>query len=86
MASPRARLKLEDMKARRAPPAAATKPSLEREANGEDLRRGQTLRLKPAAWAQLKILAVEQQKTAHELLIEAVNLLFTRYDKPPIAG
>ncbi len=74
----RAALKLDDLTARRGPPPAPT--------NGEDARRGQTLRLKPAAWAQLKILAIEQGKPSHELLIEAVNLLFDRYGKPTIAG
>ena len=34
----------------------------------------------------MNILAAEQGRPAHDLLIEAVNLLFTRYDKPPIAG
>ena len=75
----RATLKLDDLAARRG--ASAPAP-----ANGDDTRRGQTLRLRPAAWAQLKILAVEQGKPSHELLIEAVNLLFERYGKPTIAG
>lgn len=75
----RATLKLDDLAARRGAPAPAP-------ANGDDTRRGQTLRLRPAAWAQLKILAVEQGKPSHELLIEAVNLLFERYGKPTIAG
>jgi hypothetical protein len=77
----RATLKLDDLAARRGAPAPAPVP-----ANGDDTRRGQTLRLRPAAWAQLKILAVEQGKPSHELLIEAVNLLFDRYGKPTIAG
>ena len=76
----RAPLKLDDLAARRGAPAPPPAP------NSDDVRRGQTLRLRPAAWTQLKILAVEQGKPSHELLIEAVNLLFERYDKPPIAG
>jgi hypothetical protein len=75
----RAALKLADVAARRQPAPAAP-------AAGDDTRRGQTLRLKPDAWAQLKILAVERQKPSHDLLIEAVNLLFAHYDKPTIAG
>jgi hypothetical protein len=83
MASARARLKLDDLKARRA--VAPEAPPARKSADDEP-RRGQTLRLKAAAWTQLKILAAEQQKTAHELLIEAVNLLFQHYGKPTIAG
>jgi hypothetical protein len=51
----------------------------------ESRRRGQTLRLNTEAWKQLKILAVEQEKTSHELLIDAVNALFRQYGKPPVA-
>ena len=73
----RAALKLDDLTSRRgAPPPAAPK----------DERRGQTLRLKEAAWSQLKLLAIEQKKPSHDLLIEAVNLLFDHYGKPTIAG
>ncbi len=79
MARTRAALTLADMAARREPPALVA-------ANGDEARRGQTLRLKPAAWTQLKMLAVEQGKPSHELLIEAVNLLFDHYGKPTIAG
>jgi hypothetical protein len=77
MAGTRAALKLDDLAARRGPPAVP--------ANGEDTRRGQTLRLKPAAWTQLKILAAEQGKPSHDLLLEAVNMLFDHYGKPTIA-
>jgi hypothetical protein len=80
MAGSRAALKLDDLAARRGPPTPAP------QTNGEDTRRGQTLRLKPAAWQQLKILAIEQGKPSHDLLIEAVNLLFDHYGKPTIAG
>ncbi len=72
----RAALKLDDYAARRGPAAPVAK----------DDRRGQTLRLRPDAWAQLKILAVERGKPSHELLIEAVNLLFDHHGKPTIAG
>jgi len=46
---------------------------------------GQTLRLKPEAWQQLKLLAAEHWCPAHDLLIEAVNDLFEKYGKKPIA-
>ena len=48
-------------------------------------RRGQTLRLEPEAWRQLKMLAIEEGRTSHDLLIEAVNLLFDHYNRPTIA-
>lgn len=47
--------------------------------------RGQTLRLNEDAWAQLKYLAIDQRRPAHALLVEAVNELFKKYGKPPIA-
>jgi hypothetical protein len=81
MAGTRARLNLATIKTKREAPA-PTAP-IERD---DAARRGQTLRLKPAAWTQLKILAAERGKTSHELLIEAVNLLFDQYGKPTIAG
>ncbi len=47
--------------------------------------KGQTLRLNRAAWRQLKALALEREQPAHALLVEAVNDLFRKYDKAPIA-
>jgi hypothetical protein len=47
--------------------------------------RGQTLRLAPEAWRQLKMLAVERTTPSHKLLIEAINDLFRKHGKPPIA-
>lgn len=48
-------------------------------------RKGQTLRLDEGAWKQLKHLATDKGVSAHDLLIEAVNDLFRKYGKPPIA-
>ena len=84
MARPRAALTLTDMTATRGAPApAGAQPAAVTDARA---RRGQTLRLEPEAWRQLKMLAIEQGKTSHDLLIEAVNLLFDHYDRPTIAG
>jgi hypothetical protein len=47
--------------------------------------RGQTLRLNPDAWRQLKTLALERAVPSHVLLIEALNDLFRKHGKPPIA-
>src|SRR5947209_3343905 len=47
-------------------------------------RKGQTLRLNPEAWKQLKLLALERETSSHDLLIEALNALFRRHGKPPV--
>ena len=47
--------------------------------------KGQTLRLNMDAWRELKILAIEQGKPAHALLVESVNDLFRKYGKEPLA-
>ena len=47
--------------------------------------RGQTLRLNIDAWRELKFLSIEQSRPAHDLLIEAVNDLFRKYRKRPLA-
>ena len=85
MARPRATLTLTDMTATRGVPAEVASPPAQgtKDARG---RRGQTLRLEPEAWKQLKLLAIDQGKTSHDLLIEAVNLLFDHYNRPTIAG
>ena len=54
-------------------------------AKAPDPRRGQTLRLTVPAWQALKRLAIDEQKTSHDLLIEAVNLLFSDRGLPPLA-
>jgi hypothetical protein len=83
MARPRAALTLKDLTAKRDPTAA---PATQRLVKDSRARRGQTLRLEPEAWRQLKLLALDQGRTSHDLLIEAVNLLFDHYNRPTIAG
>jgi hypothetical protein len=51
----------------------------------KDNRKGVTIRLSPDAWRQLKFLAVEEGRPAHELLIEGVNTVFAKRGKPTIA-
>ena len=51
----------------------------------EEKRIGQTLRLPKGAHKQLKQLALDLDKPMHDVLIEAVNDLFSKYGKPPIA-
>ena len=60
-------------------------PTKAPENQSPDPRRGQTLRLTVPAWQALKRLAIDEQKTSHDLLIEAVNLLFSDRGLPPLA-
>ncbi|MEM7770795.1 MAG: ribbon-helix-helix domain-containing protein [Cyanobacteria bacterium P01_A01_bin.37] len=56
------------------------------DSTGDDEKRiGQTLRLLKGAHKQLKQLALDLDKPMHDVLIEAVNDLFIKYGKPPIA-
>lgn len=65
--------------------AAIAAATAEKETGKKDERIGQTLRLPSGAHKQLKRLAIDVEKPVHDLLIEAVNDLFTKYGKPPIA-
>ena len=44
-----------------------------------------SLRLSPEAWRQLKHLAIDQETSAHSLLLEGVNEVFKKHGKKPIA-
>ncbi len=48
-------------------------------------RKGLTLRLNPPAWRQLRQLAFDDERSAHDLLIEALNDYFEKRGKPRIA-
>ena len=54
-------------------------------ADDDGQRKALTLRLKLAAWRQLRQLAVDKDSSAHELLIEALNDYFKKEGKPPAA-
>lgn len=68
-----------------ATPAPVVQAATTKAADPEEKRIGQTLRLPSGAHKQLKHLATDLGKPVHDLLIEAVNDLFTKYGKPPIA-
>lgn len=53
--------------------------------SSRDGRIGQTLRLSPEAWKQLKVLAAKERVNAHDLLIEGTNLLFRERGLPEVA-
>ncbi len=73
--------------ARKEPPTPTAPPPTAEPPEGAtlDKRRGQTLRLSVEAWRQLKRLAVDHDKPAHDLLVQAVNDLFRKNGLPPIA-
>lgn len=76
---------LSDLALNKGMPAAPAAPSPSSTETSTSKRRGQTLRLEEGAWKQLKHLATDLGKPVHDLLIEAVNDLFKKYGKPPIA-
>jgi hypothetical protein len=76
---------LDSMKAKKPDIAlaqAAPEPATSR---AVDDRKGQTLRLRPDAWKQLKVLAMDESKTSHDLALEGINLVFEKRGLPPIA-
>jgi len=50
-----------------------------------DRPKGQTLRLDRDAWRQLMMLALDDGKTCHYLVLEGIDLLFQSRSLPPIA-
>lgn len=65
------------------PPAQATPPKEQRPDRAG--KRATLFQLPAAAKKQLAILAIENETTQQALLVEALNMLFERYGKPPIA-
>ena len=47
--------------------------------------KAMSLRLNMDAWRQLKILAIEEGRTAHDILIDSLNGYFREHGKPPLA-
>jgi len=72
---------LSDVMARKA--ATAATPSLASQSDGEI--KTLTLRLPIAVHDQLREMAFTGRVSQHSLLMEAMNLLFERHGKPPIA-
>jgi hypothetical protein len=66
-------------------PEAPAEPTTARAAKTDPRRKGLTLRLSEPAWKQLKILAVQEGRHAHDLIIDGVNAVFEKHGKPPIA-
>jgi hypothetical protein len=56
-----------------------------RRGSSADGRIGQTLRLNPHAWEQLKVMAIKQRVNTHDMMVEAINDLFQKYGLDRIA-
>jgi hypothetical protein len=67
-----------------APPPIATAEAAP-EKKKPDNRKGQTLRLSTAAWRQLKLIAMDENTSVHQLLVDAVDDAFRKRGKPLIA-
>ncbi len=66
--------------AKKAAPVPSPPPA---QADGET--KTLTLRLPPVVHDQLREMAFTGRRSQHSLLLEALNLLFERHGKPPIA-
>ena len=50
-----------------------------------DGRKGILVRARPEAWKALKLVALDQDKTLQDVMIEAINDVLQKHGKPPIA-
>jgi hypothetical protein len=48
-------------------------------------RKGILVRANPEAWKALKRIAIDQEMTLQDLMIEAINDVLQKHGKPPIA-
>jgi predicted HicB family RNase H-like nuclease len=65
------------------PPAAEPETPTQERGGGKAV--GFSLRLDTAAHEQLRRMAFDSRRSIHALVIEAINDLFTKHGKPPIA-
>ncbi len=79
------RATLSDFAATKPGAAPAAAPEASPEARKLDTRKGQTLRLSASAWRQLKVLAMDEGTTVHQILVDAVDEAFRKRGKPTIA-
>jgi hypothetical protein len=62
------------------------KPAPPVEPSSSDQTRTLTLRLPPIVHDQLREMAFKARRSQHALLLDALNLLFEKHGKPPIAN
>ena len=54
-------------------------------AKAQDGTKAMTLRLNKVAWRQLRDLALDDERPAHSVLVDALNAYFETRGKPPVA-
>lgn len=69
-----------------APAIASVEPPAPKPAEAVEAGKGTTVHLTKHAARELKKLAADRDTTVHALMIEGVNLVFQKYDLPPIAA
>ena len=79
------RAKLTDFAAQKPAPAVEAPAAAPDTSGPKAPLKGMTLRLNEPAWKQLKGLAIDEGRPAHDILIDAVNDYFRKSGKPPIA-
>lgn len=65
--------------------AAHTEPAKQRRAKASGELVGINFRMNPDAWTQLGVLSAEQRRAKQDLLLEALDDLFVKYGKTPVA-
>lgn len=69
-----------------APAIPPVEPPAPKPAEAVEAGKGTTVHLTKHAARELKKLAADRDTTVHALMIEGVNLVFERYNLPPIAA
>ncbi|MCJ2074787.1 hypothetical protein MKK68_03860 [Methylobacterium sp. E-016] len=50
-----------------------------------DGRKGILVRARPEAWRELKLIALDGERTLQDVMTEAINDVLTKHGKPPVA-
>ncbi len=68
-----------------ASPKTAVEPLAGRRKSQPDGRKGILVRATPAAWKELKRVAIDEERTLQDVMTEAINDVLRKYGKPPLA-
>lgn len=60
-------------------------PELRRRNRQPDGRKGILVRARPEAWKALKHIALDDERTLQDVMVEAINDVLTKHGKPPVA-
>jgi DNA-binding protein YbaB len=63
----------------------AAQPVAARRKSQPDGRKGILVRAAPEAWKELKRVAIDEERTLQDVMIEAINDVLKKYGKPPVA-